>query len=402
MTAACFILRQIKSLSARYFLDERIRCAPAHRDFRGRTVVWLHAASLGESRVLIEFLRILNKKHPDHMYLVTAVSETGVKYLRQCKHESVCAAGFMPVDSIPLMTETLSRFSISRLWLVETEIWPSMLAACMSRNIPAGVVNARLEEKSLGIYRRFRFFFGQFISYLNPILAQNEEYAARYRALGADSSHIRITGNIKSRVMVRRPAYEEWKRMRRDMNAAEESIVVTAGCIHAGEAVAIREAIDALVSAKYDWKWIVVPRYLDDVESIMSAMGADAVLLKEPFAAKEWRICVIGAYGLLEDLYRIADAAVVGGSFVDNGGHNVWEAAQFGIPVLWGPHCHEQRDGCDNLSSAGVGFQVFNGKQTADTLVRVLKTEAKSFIAAQSVFMAEHAEDSASLEQGIP
>jgi 3-deoxy-D-manno-octulosonic-acid transferase len=234
------------------------------------------------------------------------------------------------------------------------------------------------------------------------VLVQNEEYSRRFTEIGVDRSRIKIMGNIKSRVSVKRPSLEEWKRLRRHMSVSEDSVVVTAGCIHAGEAPVIREAIDFLASLKTDWKWIIVPRYIDDVPAIMGAIGADAVLAREPFIAKEWRTCVIGAYGVMQDLYRIADAAVVGGSFIDNGCHNVWEAAQFCIPVIWGAHYYEQRESCETLLGAGVGFTASNGTDLAEKLVRVLKTDAKSFIKSMQEFMARHASDTASIEQVIP
>jgi 3-deoxy-D-manno-octulosonic-acid transferase len=207
---------------------------------------------------------------------------------------------------------------------------------------------------------------------------------------------------MKKRVSVKRPAYDEWKRLRKHMNLDENSIVITAGCIHAEEGATIREALDRIAEMKLGWKWIVVPRYLDDVPVIMTALGADAVLSRETFITRDWRVCVIGAYGVLEDLYRIADAAVVGGGFADAGGHNVWEAAQFAIPVFWGPHCYEQRESCETLAAAGVGFETAGGNDLSNTMFRVMKTEAKLFITAQQAFLAAFAGSADSLEQVIP
>jgi 3-deoxy-D-manno-octulosonic-acid transferase len=401
-SAVRLVFSRIPSLNARYAVSEHTRLPPAHRDFRGHTVVWLHAASLGESKVLVDFLRMIHARHPDYLFVVTATSVSGTRFLRECRHDAICAAGCMPIDTITFMNEMLARFNISRLWLVETELWPSMLWVCMNRSVPAGIVNARLEQKSYNMYRRLGFVFKPLICTLDPVLVQDETYSRRFSALGIDPSRITVIGNIKSLVAVKRPEYEEWKKLRQHMNLSEDRVVITAGCIHAGEGRTIRCAIDQLSRSHVDWQWIVVPRYLDDIEELMDTLGSDAILVKEPFVTKEWRICVIGAYGILENQYRIADAAVVGGTFVDVGGHNMWEAAQFGIPVIWGPHFYEQRESCERLMESGVGFEAGGGDELAHTLVRVLKTDARQFIKAQSDFIARHKQDTESLERLIP
>jgi len=392
----------IQAIVPRYQLRDRCRLVAAHREFRGHTVVWLHAASLGEAKVLIDFLRILSQKHPEYRYVVTATSVAGVQFLRRCTHEAICAAGFLPIDTISCMRGMIERFSVSRVWLIETELWPSMLWVCLSRSIPVGIANARLEEKSLALYRRFGFMFRPIFRRLAAVLAQSEAYAQRFTAMGVDRVRISVIGNMKGRVTVRRPSLEEWMRLRRHMNAAEGSVVITAGCIHAEEGLTIRGAIDRLQRDFGDWKWIIVPRYLNEIEALMEALGAEAVLVKEPFMTRDWRVCVVGAYGVLENLYRIADAAVIGGTFMDTGGHNVWEAAQFGIPVMWGPNYHTQRESCERLRAAGVGFEVGGSEELAHTLIRVLKTDAKKFIRAQCAFIEQYSESTKSLEHAIP
>jgi 3-deoxy-D-manno-octulosonic-acid transferase len=135
---------------------------------------------------------------------------------------------------------------------------------------------------------------------------------------------------------------------------------------------------------------------------LRETLGPEAVVLKKPYSNREWRICIIDGYGILEDMYMIADCAVVGGSFNSVGGHNVWEAAQFGIPVLWGPNYHTQKQSCDHLMEAGVGFSVLNSTELCDKLVHILKTDAKSFIRAEMAFMEKTGRGSQRLQKAIP
>jgi 3-deoxy-D-manno-octulosonic-acid transferase len=352
--------------------------------------------------VLVEFLRILNEKHPDHLYVVTATSDSGVDLLERYRHDSICAAGFLPLDTVPAMKAMIARFGIRQVWLIETELWPAMLWVCMSRGIPVGIANARMEDKSYRLYSRFGFVFRPLLRHFTAALVQDEAYARRFEAIGVPAACIRVAGNIKSRVVIRRPSYDEWKKLRRQMNASEECTVVTAGCIHGAEGRVIRDAIERVRSDYRAWRWIIVPRHLSDIPELVDSLGPEAIHVKEPSMARDWRVCVVGKYGVMEDMYRMADVAVVGGTFVDVGGHNVWEAAQFGIPVLWGPSYHTQRASCERLLSAGVGFSVANGEELAESLVRILKKEPKSFIEAQTAFIAEIDKSEDSLEHVIP
>jgi 3-deoxy-D-manno-octulosonic-acid transferase len=115
-----------------------------------------------------------------------------------------------------------------------------------------------------------------------------------------------------------------------------------------------------------------------------------------------WTICLIEKLGVLEAVYRIADAAIVGGTFIDIGGHNVWEAAQNGIPVFFGPHYYEQRSGCEKLLAAGVGFMVTRAEELAAGIEKTLWTQKETFRAARAVFTEVTDSQQAVLEPLLP
>ncbi len=378
----------------------RNRLPYAVKPFNGKVVHWLHAASLGEAKLLLQFLRILEQKKPGVVYVLTATSETGVAFLEKNKPDTACAIGYLPFDTIPLMKRMLKSFSISRVWIMETEIWPALLWVCRKRNVPVGIVNGRLEEKSFEAYKTFGFLFRTLFEYLNPVLVQNEVYGERFEKLGVDGHNISVIGNLKSHVVIKRPSQEKWAAIRSDLAIGDE-LVITVGCVHKDEAVIISTACEEMRESGMKVKWIIVPRHLKSTMPIVNQLAADVLHLTALSAGRDWHVAVIEAYGVLETVYMIADAAVVGGTFVQIGGHNVWEAAQYGIPVFFGPHTHAQQQSCDRLQSAGVGFQVEDGKELASRIIKTLKTEARAFIDAQMKFSASMNESVHFLEQLI-
>ncbi|HEX3019456.1 MAG TPA: glycosyltransferase N-terminal domain-containing protein [Chitinispirillaceae bacterium] len=365
----------------------RQRVPAAIRDYRKSKIVWVHAASLGEAKLLCKFLSILEQRYPEDMYVVTAVTRTGVEFLEKNVPDSVCSIGFFPLDTIPLVKKIITHYNIRRVWLLETELWPSMLWTLKSLGIPVGIVNGRIEEKSFVRYRRYRFLLKYFFEGFDIVLAQNQAYADRFRELGVNSERIHITGNIKGQVIIKRPSVHEWNRVRQDLGLSEQDLVICCGCVHAGEGIVLSQCIDALKKNGINCKMIVVPRYLNEVPDLIGEMGKDLVHLNDITASCKWEMCIIEKMGILDDMYMIADAAIIGGTFTNIGGHNVWDAARFGIPVFFGPDYHTQVDGCEKLITNGIGFKSQDAVELADLITDVLKREPKKFMQAQMLFM---------------
>ena len=190
---------------------------------------------------------------------------------------------------------------------------------------------------------------------------------------------------MKGHIHIRRPTRQERHALRRSMNLGDNEIVVTVGCMHAGEGALLRECLETL-GRRHRVKCIVVPRYLEETAAIARELGTGVVRLHDISATSPWELCIVEKIGILEAMYEIADAAVVGGSFVDIGCHNVWEPARFGIPVFFGPYHFSQQSSCEKLLAAGVGFKVGSAEELATGMERTLWAEPERFAAVQSVF----------------
>lgn len=383
-------------------IPQRQRPPSPVRDFRNRTVVWIHASSMGEAKLLFKFLGILEQRHPEDLYLVTATTRSGVQYLERNKTATICGIGYLPFDTLSLMTDTIENYNISRVWLLETELWPAMLWVCRKRKIPVGLVNARMELKSFSRYRKFRKLLMPVFSGLDIVLAQTEEYASRYTCLGVKKEVIHIVGNIKGHIYIKRPPRKEWISLRRQMNLTEDNLVLTAGCLHAGEGKAIRKCVDLLSKKNMHCKFIVVPRYLEEVPAIMDEIGGNIAHFNDISTSRKWDICIIEKMGVLDEMYKVADAAFVGGTFVNIGAHNVWDPARFGIPVFFGPDYHTQTESCEKLLTAGVGFKAENGEELANLIFKVIRIDARKFVNAQMMFMETINKRQSVLEPLIP
>jgi 3-deoxy-D-manno-octulosonic-acid transferase len=357
------------------------------RDFRDRRVVWLHASSLGEAKLLVKFASMLRERHADDLYLVTATTRGGVAYLEKNRHPSFCAIGFQPIDTLTLVRRIVGHYGVKRLWLVETELWPSLLHVCAERRLPVGIVNGRIEARTFARYRSLRFLVAPLLAPVDIVLAQSDEYAARFIDLGIGKEKVHVVGNIKGHIRIERPRKQEWLQVRRALNLDEQAFVVTAGCMHKGEGAVLRAFFSQMERRGYPCRLIVVPRYCHEAAGLLDEIGGSVLHVREPATARRWEICLIEATGVLDDLYKIADAAIVGGTFVDIGGHNLWDAARFGIPVFFGTDYHTQQESGDLLLQAGVGFAAADGVELADRMFSVVKEQPARFPEAQARFI---------------
>jgi 3-deoxy-D-manno-octulosonic-acid transferase len=147
---------------------------------------------------------------------------------------------------------------------------------------------------------------------------------------------------------------------------------------------------------------IIVPRHLKDAASIARDLGNGTLRLSDTAAPQQWDICIVEKMGVLEDMYKIADAAIVGGTFDATGGHNMWDAAQFGIPLFFGPNYRTQQESGDTLLRAGVAFRAGDGEELARLIVQALRDNAGKFQEAQAAFSGEINNKSHSIEDLIP
>lgn len=398
--AAPFLARM--KAASHWNVRERGGLPSAREPIDGRSVAWIHAASLGESKVSIQFLEILKRRHPDQGYLLTATTRAGVEYLSAVKASGIVGVGFLPLDTMRLMRALLRRFAVRRVWLMETELWPSMMVTCMRLGVPVGMVNARMEEKSFASYWRFRALCSPLFGSLDRVLAQNDCYAGRFKRMGVKEGAVHIIGNLKSLVRIGSPPPRERRALRLSMNIGDGDFVLTAGCVHAGEGRILAETMSSLGKRGLRVKCIVVPRHLAETTALVNELGPGALRLTEPETTSAWSTCIVEKLGVLEDLYKSADVAFIGGTFVAVGGHNVWDAVQFCIPVFFGPDYHTQRESCEEILSAGVGFTAATAGELADKIATALADGAGSIAPALSRFVQSARQRNDRIERLIP
>jgi 3-deoxy-D-manno-octulosonic-acid transferase len=310
---------------------------------RPQKALWLHAVSVGEARAAAPLVRELQRIARDHAVVMTCTTAAGRETLRQVYGDSVIAT-YLPYDYPETVEAFLERFQPRLGVLMETELWPNLLAACERRRVPVVLANARMSEKSARGYRRWRALTLPAIRSLAMVCAQSDADAARLRGLGAP--RVAVTGNLKFDVLLDGAHLErgrEWKtRVGRP--------VLLLASTRDGEEKALLQAIgDA------EFLTVVVPRHpqrFDEVAALAQSRKSESAL-----PAPTHRVYLGDTMGEMAFYYGAADIAIIGGSFMPLGGQNLIEALAAGVPVVVGPSMYNFAEATRLALEAGAAIQ---------------------------------------------
>jgi len=214
-----------------------------------RRVLWVHAVSVGEARASAPLVGALREEFAEHELLFTCATAAGRDALKQMYGESVLTA-WLPYDYPGPVRRFLEHFRPQLGLLMETEIWPNLLAACRAYAVPVVLANARMSESSALGYRRWNGLARPAFASLAAVCAQSEADAARLAALGA--TNVSVAGNLKFDVAPD-PAKEEEGRAWR---AALGRPVLLLASTREGEEKLL---LDALPAAPSGFLVVIVP-----------------------------------------------------------------------------------------------------------------------------------------------
>jgi len=346
------------------------------------------------------------------------VTPTGQKIAKRFAGPRVHVCYF-PFDLTPVVKRFFDFFKPIALLLVETEIWPNLLTEAKRREIPVGVINARLSPRSFKRYRIFPWLFTPLWGKLDFVLAQSEEDAVRFRKLGIAEESVRDMGNMKfdgaewtavpipinrsnaeigasptisleknEKVLAETAADNAG--LRQAWGYAPGDLVWIAGSTHPGEEEVILKVFKALRERFPGLRLILAPRHIERSKGFLKQAGQEGLSAalctlrkKEGPAPDVW---VLDQLGVLRNLYRIADLVFMGGSLVPHGGQNPIEPARFSKAVLHGPHVFNFHKIYHQLDHDGGALRISAPDELSSAAAELLSTEGRRHEMGQRAF----------------
>ncbi len=159
--------------------------------------IWLHAVSVGEVVSSAGLLREIREHSPSIPLYVSVTTVAGREIAEDRLRGLVDGIFYAPIDYGFAVRHVLARIRPSAVVILETEIWPVLYRETKRAGCSLLVVNGRISDRAFPRYRRWRFFFEYTLCRPDAILAQSEQDAARYLALGAPPQTVQSIGNLK-------------------------------------------------------------------------------------------------------------------------------------------------------------------------------------------------------------
>jgi 3-deoxy-D-manno-octulosonic-acid transferase len=325
--------------------------------------IWIHGASVGEARLVGALARELRRRRETQVLAVSAVTPTGRAQLPAAP--AVDASFFLPLDFPSVQRRAFDAIAPALIVLVETELWPNMLAEAAKRGIPVVVASARLAPERLARYRRLGRLFAPALRSLSGVGAAGPEEAERFVSLGVRPEVVRTTGSLKFDLD---PPAVDAGALRARFRIDAPRPVVAAGSTGEGEDRLVLDAYEEAKRHRPGLLLVLAPRHPQRFE----AAAAEATRRRLEVArvsrgetAAGADVLLVDTIGQLASLYRLAHAAFVGGTLVPVGGHNLLEPLAAGSPVLFGPHTGHVGEIAQTLVEAGAGGRVADARELA-------------------------------------
>jgi len=318
--------------------------------------IWIHAVSMGETKAVIPLIRLIREQMPQAVIYFSSTTETGHDEVKQTIPD-LNGYFFLPIDFLWSIKKINRKLNPDLLLLVESEFWYNLIHTV--KNVI--LINGKISERSFMSFKKFPFFARRLFSGFKLLCIQSQLYAARFVSLGVDASKIVVTGNLKFDQPVQVIDTEKWKQ---ELGINPQDRVITVGSTHTPEEEMIVAVIEQMTQDYPTLKILLVPRHPERFKVISDMLIRKGISFArfsdhKPKSGTE-RIILIDAMGVLNPCYRVSELAIVGGSFASHlEGHNIFEPAALGVPVLFGPYMSSQKDLVETVVSACAGQQIF-------------------------------------------
>jgi 3-deoxy-D-manno-octulosonic-acid transferase len=289
----------------------------------------------------VPLVKALQQRYPDYRLTVTCMTPTGSERIQAAFGDSVDHY-YAPYDMPDSVARFLNRVRPELLLIMETELWPNTIAACSSRSIPVILANGRLSAKSAAAYGKIPRLVGSMLRSISAVVAQHDDDGNRFARLGLPPEALTISGNIKFDLHLDSEVRAKAQSLTTEWQGENQRPVLLAASTHAGEDELILQAYGQIKAALSVAPLLVlVPRHPERFNQVAQLCEQAGFVVArrstgEPTAPAD--ILLGDTMGELMSFYGACDLAFVGGSLVPTGGHNMIEAAAWGVPVVTGPH----------------------------------------------------------------
>ncbi|MEM1243767.1 MAG: lipid IV(A) 3-deoxy-D-manno-octulosonic acid transferase [Pseudomonadota bacterium] len=310
-----------------------------------KKTIWLHAVSMGEVKAAIPLVRNLLQQYPQWQMMITTTTATGSQTVQQELGKDVLHY-YLPFDYRAAIKRFVEKAKPALVIIMETEIWPNLINYCHKKQIPLLLANARLSAKSAKGYRKIRWLMQKLLNSYHFILAQTQADANRFIQIGAKPDKVKVSGNVKFDITLDNAFMQKTQSLKQEIfhPAKQARKILLLASTHDNEETMLLQALMQHPRLMQDFLIILVPRHPSRFNQVRQWCQTHKLMVMQRSLKQQitpsTQVYLLDSVGELVLFYGMVDIAFVGGSLVPIGGHNVLEAAAWGLPTIVGPYTH--------------------------------------------------------------
>lgn len=366
-----------------------------------RPGVWLHAVSVGEVNLLRPLLDEIAREKPDWECVISTTTRTGMELARS-RHPNHTVF-YCPMDFSWSVAAALRRVRPELVVLTELELWPNLIAAARRSGARIAVVNGRLSERSARGYSRVKWLVRSSLRSLDLLAVQNQEYAERFRALGAPAHAVHVTGSIKFDGAATDRHNPKTTQLAALAGIRPSDVVFLAGSTQEPEEALALQTFYRLANTHPRLRLILVPRHPERFEEVARLLDQSGIAWQRrsclgpgPHRSAQDksvlrdagnrdparhgpetdeagpRVLLVDAVGELGAWWGTARIGFVGGSMGTRGGQNMIEPAAYGVAISFGPKTQNFREVVSQLLAREAAVVVEDGEELTRFVERCL------------------------------
>ncbi len=328
------------------------------------SVLWMHAASLGEYEQGLPVLEKLKEKYPNHKVLITFFSPSGYENVEKKNKEDILC--YLPFDKKSTISEFVKAVNPEIFFTVKYDFWYHLLDELKKQNTKVFVISALFYENQVYFKSYGKWFVNEMKKNVDWIFHQTEKSLSLAQKVGLTKGS--VSGDTRFDRVKQIKNRDNFVEFISEFKAEKKLLVF-------GSSWEAEEKMAQILSQKLEnFKILIAPHDLKRVQNLKQIFPS-AILyseLKSNYQLPNTNILIIDCIGLLSKLYSYADIAIVGGGFHDKGLHNILEAATFGVPVVFGNQ-YKKNPEADALIAQNGGKSFDNEELAADFVLELTR-----------------------------
>lgn len=337
--------------------------------------IWIHCASIGEVKAAEPLIKALKA---NHTLLITTNTATSKPLVTELFGQNVTHC-YLPFDWPFALNRFIKKYQPTRLWVMETEIWPNLFRVASKNRIELCILNGRLTQKTFSSPKWLQAAYKSSLQQVDKVITRTNQDAELFIKLGANPDKVIVLGNLK--YSAQPEAQQQIRPIQRDF--------LLAASTHADEELHITQV---WLELKRPELLVIVPRHPKRSTSIqkqLKFLGTSLLIASKGQQPNETtKVFLDDRIGKLLPLYAYAKLVIMGGSFVPKGGHNILEPAAFKKAILTGLDSRDFEDEMQILKGNQGILQVEDYKQLKAKIKELLEHPDKAETFGENAFTA--------------